>query len=137
LEVRRLRRILLTLAAALAAAALSAPLASAGAPTSSGIDDPSSWGEWIADVERPAAQYRGRYQLRLPEARSLLGEGTGRRQNGRAGGGPEGAGRACRGRGTSERRIAGEDPRVSDDEIDLAAEVLDSSLAALQAAAPR
>jgi hypothetical protein len=34
--------------------------------------DPSKWGEWIADVERPAEQYRGRYQLRLGEARSLL-----------------------------------------------------------------
>lgn len=34
--------------------------------------DPSTWGTWIADVERPAAQYRGRYQLRLQEARALL-----------------------------------------------------------------
>ena len=34
--------------------------------------DPGSWGEWIADVERPAEQYRGRYQLRLAEARRLL-----------------------------------------------------------------
>ena len=34
--------------------------------------DPSKWGEWIADVERPAEQYRGRYQLRLDEARKLL-----------------------------------------------------------------
>ena len=34
--------------------------------------DPSSWGEWIADVERPAEEYRGRYQLRLAEARRLL-----------------------------------------------------------------
>ena len=34
--------------------------------------DPSGWGEWIADVERPAEQYRGRYQLRLDEARRLL-----------------------------------------------------------------
>jgi hypothetical protein len=34
--------------------------------------DPNSWGEWIADVERPAEQVRGRYQLRLEEARSLL-----------------------------------------------------------------
>jgi hypothetical protein len=34
--------------------------------------DPSKWGEWIADVERPAEQYRGRYQLRLDEARTLL-----------------------------------------------------------------
>jgi hypothetical protein len=36
------------------------------------IDDPRAFGEWIADVERPAAQYRGRYQLRLDEARRLL-----------------------------------------------------------------
>ena len=34
--------------------------------------DPAKWGEWIADVERPAEQYRGRYQLRLAEARTLL-----------------------------------------------------------------
>jgi hypothetical protein len=34
--------------------------------------DETAWGEWIADVERPAAQYRGRYQLRLAEARALL-----------------------------------------------------------------
>ena len=36
------------------------------------LEDESSWGEWIADVERPAAQYRGRHQLRLEEARRLL-----------------------------------------------------------------
>ena len=35
--------------------------------------DPSAWGEWIADVERPAAQYRYKYQLRLTEARKLIG----------------------------------------------------------------
>jgi hypothetical protein len=34
--------------------------------------DADHYGEWIADVERPAAQYRGRYQLRLEEARELL-----------------------------------------------------------------
>jgi hypothetical protein len=34
--------------------------------------DPGTWGEWIADVERPAEQFRGRYQLRLDEARRLL-----------------------------------------------------------------
>ncbi|HWK26211.1 MAG TPA: C40 family peptidase, partial [Solirubrobacter sp.] len=34
--------------------------------------DPSTFGDWIADVERPAEQYRGRYQLRLGEARKLL-----------------------------------------------------------------
>src|SRR5262245_34582966 len=37
-------------------------------------NDPSTYGEWIADVERPAEQYRGRYQLRLDEARTLVGQ---------------------------------------------------------------
>jgi hypothetical protein len=37
------------------------------------VDDPNKWGEWIADVERPAEQYRGRYQLRLGEAQGLIG----------------------------------------------------------------
>jgi hypothetical protein len=32
-----------------------------------------TWGEWIADVLRPAEQFRGRYQLRLGEARALIG----------------------------------------------------------------
>ena len=41
------------------------------------IDDPSQFGEWIADTERPAEQYRGRYQLRLEEARALLEKGAG------------------------------------------------------------
>jgi hypothetical protein len=36
--------------------------------------DEDEWGEWIADVERPAEQYRGRYQLRLDEARELIGD---------------------------------------------------------------
>ena len=36
------------------------------------VTDPNQFGEWIADVERPAEQYRGRYQLRLDEARGLL-----------------------------------------------------------------
>jgi hypothetical protein len=36
------------------------------------IDDERQYGEWIADVERPAAQYRGRYQEQLDEARALL-----------------------------------------------------------------
>jgi hypothetical protein len=37
------------------------------------VDDPNKWGEWIADVERPAEQYRGRYQLKLADAQALLG----------------------------------------------------------------
>ena len=37
-----------------------------------GLGDPPQFGEWIADVERPAAAFRGRYQLRLGDAQKLL-----------------------------------------------------------------
>jgi hypothetical protein len=37
------------------------------------LTNESLWGEWIADVLRPAEQYRYRYQLRLAEARALIG----------------------------------------------------------------
>jgi hypothetical protein len=37
------------------------------------VDDPSQYGDWVADVERPLEAYRGRYQLRLDQARKLLG----------------------------------------------------------------
>jgi hypothetical protein len=37
--------------------------------------DPNGYGNWIADVERPAEQYRGRYQGRLEQARELLRAG--------------------------------------------------------------
>ncbi len=40
------------------------------------VDDPSQYGEWIADIERPAEQFRYRYQLKLDEARGLLGGGS-------------------------------------------------------------
>jgi hypothetical protein len=36
------------------------------------VDDPKQYGDWIADIERPAEEYRGRYQLRLDEADALL-----------------------------------------------------------------
>jgi cell wall-associated NlpC family hydrolase len=36
------------------------------------VTDPKQFGDWIADIERPAAQYRGRYQLQLDDARELL-----------------------------------------------------------------
>jgi len=36
------------------------------------VTDPSAFGDWIADVERPAAQFRYRYQLQLSQARKLL-----------------------------------------------------------------
>jgi hypothetical protein len=32
------------------------------------------FGDWIADIERPATQYRGRYQLRLADARALIAQ---------------------------------------------------------------
>ena len=35
-------------------------------------DDPASYGSWIADVERPARQYRTRYQTHMGEARDLI-----------------------------------------------------------------
>ena len=41
------------------------------------LDDPQSYGDWVASVENPASAYRGRYQLRLEEARGLLKSGTG------------------------------------------------------------
>jgi cell wall-associated NlpC family hydrolase len=33
---------------------------------------PDSWGEWVADIEQPAAEYRYRYQLQLGAAQELL-----------------------------------------------------------------
>lgn len=43
----------------------------------SGKGDPASssarYGVWIADIERPAARYRGRYQPRLNDAQELIG----------------------------------------------------------------
>jgi hypothetical protein len=37
------------------------------------LPDETMWGNWIAGVLMPAEQYRGRYQLRLAEARALIG----------------------------------------------------------------
>ena len=37
------------------------------------LADEAMWGNWIADVLLPAEQYRGRYQLQLAEARTLIG----------------------------------------------------------------
>ena len=37
--------------------------------------DKSKWGDWVADVEQPAAQYRGRYQTHLDQADGLLSAG--------------------------------------------------------------
>jgi cell wall-associated NlpC family hydrolase len=36
------------------------------------VDDPNQYGDWVADVENPAAQFRGRYQQHLADARQLL-----------------------------------------------------------------
>ena len=35
-------------------------------------DDSAGYGSWIADVERPARQYRSRYQTHLEEAQGLI-----------------------------------------------------------------
>jgi cell wall-associated NlpC family hydrolase len=48
------------------------------------VKDPRQYGNWIADVERPAEEYRGRYQLRLDEARSLLEHAASRHRASRA-----------------------------------------------------
>lgn len=37
----------------------------------------ATYGVWIADIERPAAQYRGRYQPRLKDAQALIGQSCG------------------------------------------------------------
>jgi hypothetical protein len=39
-----------------------------------GIDnaDPSTWGEWVADVLQAPAEFSGRYQLRLAEVQALI-----------------------------------------------------------------
>ncbi len=42
------------------------------------VKDPHQYGEWIADVERPAEQYRGRYQERLDDAHELLKHSSGK-----------------------------------------------------------
>jgi cell wall-associated NlpC family hydrolase len=47
----------------------------------------TSYGDWIADIERPAAQYRGRYQPQLAEAHELL------RRSAHVGGGQDGGAR--------------------------------------------
>jgi hypothetical protein len=39
------------------------------------VHDPKQYGEWAADVERPAEEYRGRYQVQLQSADALLRKG--------------------------------------------------------------
>jgi hypothetical protein len=67
------------------------------------VDDPGGYGDWIADIERPRADYRGRYQPRLADARDLLrqspdtgrehaGDGAGLQPEPVAGGGGSAAG---------------------------------------------
>jgi cell wall-associated NlpC family hydrolase len=49
------------------------------------VTDPAQYGDWVADVERPAEQYRGRYQLHLEEAHALVARWQ--HQHGGSGGG--------------------------------------------------
>jgi hypothetical protein len=46
------------------------------------VTDPQSYGDWIADIERPAVQYRGRYQLQLDKAHDLLSQSSKHRGGG-------------------------------------------------------
>jgi hypothetical protein len=50
------------------AEAVKAQRVAAGKP----VDDPAQYGDWIADIERPAEQFRGRYQLRLEDAQQFV-----------------------------------------------------------------
>jgi len=36
------------------------------------LRDETGYGSWVADVQRPAEEYRGRYQLQLENARALI-----------------------------------------------------------------
>jgi hypothetical protein len=49
------------------------------------VTDPNQYGEWIADVERPAEQYRGRYQQHYQEARGLLAQAGAQGKSGSGG----------------------------------------------------
>ena len=71
------------------------------------IDDPNSFGEWIADVERPAEQYRGRYQTQARRGQGPARQPAGRSARGRGAGGRTG-GRRRRGRRRGGRRAAAE-----------------------------
>ena len=60
---------------ALAAAVSVSTLAASGAAAGHrAVDDSRQYGEWRAELERPAEPYRSRYQLKLGEAGSLLDE---------------------------------------------------------------
>ena len=86
------------------------------------VDDPSQFGEWIADVERPAEQYRGRYQLRLDEARGLLSKAADvrARRAGRARRGRPGRRRPGRSRrGRRRRRGVRDEPAPDPSEYGL------------------
>ena len=72
--------------------------------------DPSQYGNWIADVERPAEQYRGRYSC-TSTRRASCSAAASRRRDARttAGGQRHRAERARGGRGRDDRAL----PRVS------------------------
>jgi putative modified peptide len=46
------------------------------------VADPKQYGDWIADIERPAAQYRGRYQLNYDKAHELIAQAAAQKQSG-------------------------------------------------------
>ncbi len=74
--------------------------------------DKSKWGDWVADVEQPAAEYRGRYQTHLDQADSLLSAGRAGRGRRRRDGGARRGGRGRGPPGRDRRRRAAR-PRAS------------------------
>jgi hypothetical protein len=69
----RLRPPMIAFVATVALSAGASPaVATAGIAKGAPIGDPGHYGDWIADVERPSEQFRGRVQVRLGEARELL-----------------------------------------------------------------
>ena len=73
-HVVRVRRAVIVVAAtAVLAAAASPAFAQVHSTVEPPVDDSKPRGERIAGAARRAEQFRGRYQLRLSEARKLLG----------------------------------------------------------------
>ena len=73
-HVVRVRRAVIVVAAtAVLAAAASPAFAQVHSTVEPPVDDSKPRGERIAGAARRAEQFRGRYQLRLGEARKLLG----------------------------------------------------------------
>ena len=73
-HVARIRPAVIVVAATVVLAAATSPaFAQVRSSVGPSVDDPKPSGERIAAAARRAEQFRGRYELRLSEARKLLG----------------------------------------------------------------